>query len=235
LAIGDTGTDGSGRKSVLVPETGDYRFVFIVGTYDKTGGLAAGADMTIDNIRAENAYSIEDDAVQALLRAVHYENSSDTATADKILTATVNNYDKTSVTTDDALINMSGFNITGDGGPYMVAPSENLVTNPEAGVTNGSASALTSKVELLQQKIDALRTQAGSKVSAIESAIDSATDLRSQFALASGTLSDINFSLETVHAAKRQIQQDVAAAMMAQANKSQDGMLSLVAEVEVKS
>ena len=234
LAIGDTGTDGSGRKSVLVPETGDYRFVFIVGTYDKTGGLAAGADMTIDNIRAENAYAIEDDAIQALLRAVHYENSSDTATADKILTATVNNFDGTSVTSDDALINMSGFNATGDGGPYMVAPSNNLVTNPEAGVANGSASALTSKVELLQQKIDALRTQAGSKVSAIESAIDSATDLRSQFALASGTLSDVNFSLETVHAAKRQIQQDVAAAIMAQANKAQDGMLSLVAEVEAK-
>jgi len=130
---------------------------------------------------------------------------------------------------------MSGFNTTGDGGPYMVAPSNDLVTNPESGVANGSASALTSKVELLQQKIDALRTQAGSKVSAIESAIDSATDLRSQFALASGTLSDINFSLETVHAAKRQIQQDVAAAIMAQANKSQDGMLSLVADVEVKS
>jgi len=235
LAIGDTGTDGSGRKSVLVPETGDYRFVFIVGTYDKTGGLAAGADMTIDNIRAENAYSIEDDAIQALLRAVHYENSSDTATADKILTATVNNFDGTSVTSDDAFINMNGFTTTGDGGPYMVAPSNNLVTNPEAGVANGSASALTSKVELLQQKIDALRTQAGSKVSAIESAIDSATDLRSQFALASGTLSDINFSLETVHAAKRQIQQDVAAAIMAQANKAQDGMLSLVAEVETKS
>lgn len=234
LAIGDTGTDGSGRKSVLVPETGDYRFVFIVGTYDKTGGLAAGADMTIDNIRAENAYSIEENAIQALLRAVHYENSSDTATADKILTATVNNFDGTSVTSDDALINMSGFNTTGDGGPYMVAPSNDLVTNPESGVANGSASALTSKVELLQQKIDALRTQAGSKVSAIESAIDSATDLRSQFALASGTLSDVNFSLETVHAAKRQIQQDVAAAMMAQANKAQDGMLSLVAEAETK-
>ena len=102
----------------------------------------------------------------------------------------------------------------------MVTPTHNLVTNPEAGVANGSASALTSKVELLQRKIDALRTQAGSKVSAIESAIDSATDLRSQFALASGTLSDINFSLETVHAAKRQIQQDVAAAIMAQANKT---------------
>ena len=60
MAIGDTGTDGSGRKSLLVPETGDYRFVFIVGI-DKTGGPAAGADMTIDNIRG-NAYSIEENA-----------------------------------------------------------------------------------------------------------------------------------------------------------------------------
>ena len=234
MAFTDTAKNGSGTASIEVERTGNYRFVFIVGTFDESGGRRAGAGMTIDNIRAEDPYNIEADAIQEILRALHYENGSNAATATKTISATVSNAADTSIIRDDALLNMSGFTTTGNGGPYMVAPTQNLVTSPEAGVANGSASALTSKVELLQQKINALRMQAGSKVSAIESAIDSATDLRSQFALASGTLSDINFSLETVHAAKRQIQQDVAAAMMAQANKSQDGMLSLVAEVEAK-
>ena len=40
---------------------------------------------------------------------------------------------------------------------------------------------------------------------AIESAIDTATDLRSQFSQLSGTLSDINFSLESAHFAKKQM------------------------------
>ena len=230
MTVNETGTEVDGRAGIEVPNPGHFRFVFVVGTHDLTGGLLAGANMTVDNIVAEDPYEITDDIIQELLRAVHYNNSADAAAGTKTLTATVESGDETLFLTDKALINMSGFDPLGENGPYMIVPSNNLVTDPEAGVANGSASALTSKVELLQQKIDALRTQAGSKVSAIESAIDSATDLRSQFALASGTLSDVNFSLETVHAAKRQIQQDVAAAMMAQANKAQDGMLSLVAE-----
>ena len=236
IALMETGSSiNNGRASIDIESDGKYRFVFIVGTHDLTGGKVAGANMTIDNIVVEWPAQIDNEVIEAILQSVHYENNSDTSTATKTLKATITNEDGSTKLNDTALINMSGFNVTGEGGPFMMVPLDNLVTNPKAGVANGSASALTSKVEILQQKIDALRTQAGSKVSAIDSAIDSATDLRSQFALASGTLSDINFSLETVHAAKRQIQQDVAAAMMAQANKAQDGMLSLVAEVETKS
>ena len=37
MAFSDTGTDGSGRASVEVERTANYRFVFIGGTFDKTG------------------------------------------------------------------------------------------------------------------------------------------------------------------------------------------------------
>ena len=70
--------------------------------------------------------------------------------------------------------------------------------------------------------------QASSQYSAIENAIESTTDLRSQFALASGTLSDLNFSLETVNLTRRQMQQDVATKVLAQANKTQSSLVSLV-------
>ena len=72
------------------------------------------------------------------------------------------------------------------------------------------------------------RTQAGSQYGALEEAIDSTTDLRSQFALGSGTLSDLNFSMETVNLTRRQMQQDVASSVLVQANKTQSSLVSLV-------
>ena len=40
-------------KSTTVSAAGNYKYVFVSGTYDKTGGLIAGADMFIDNIVIE--------------------------------------------------------------------------------------------------------------------------------------------------------------------------------------
>ena len=239
MALMETGTQKTnGRASVNVElDTGpgssaNFRFVFIVGTHDKTGGQESGASMTIDNIVVEWPAEIDDEVMQALLQAVHYENDSDTATPTKTLKATVSNEDGSTVLSDTAVIEMEGFTITGDGGPFMLVPEENLATTPQQGLTDSGANGLTAKIENLQKQIDNLRTLASSKIGAVNSAIDSATDLRSQFALASGTLSDINFSVETVHAAKRQMQQNVASAMMAQANQSQSGILSLVQDAD---
>jgi len=215
---------------VEIPETGDYRFVFVVGTYDKTGGRLAGADMTIDNIVAEDPYTIGTGAINALLKALHYENDATAATATKKLTATVSTQDKSTVLTDDALINMIGFDLTQEtNGPYMIAPTLNLVNTPSDGETQ-SADILTAKIEKLQARINASRVQAAAQYNALESAMESSTDLRSQFALASGTLSDLNFSRETAHLTKIQIQQDIATSMLAQANQEQSNLIMLVAE-----
>ena len=41
------------NKSTTVNTTGNYKFVFINGTYDATGGLALGASMFIDNVKID--------------------------------------------------------------------------------------------------------------------------------------------------------------------------------------
>ena len=91
-----------------------------------------------------------------------------------------------------------------------------------------SSDTLTKDIEAMQALLNTARVQAGSQYAALEEAIDSTTDLRSQFALGSGTLSDLNFSLETAHLTRRQMQQDVATTMLAQANKTQSSLVSLV-------
>jgi len=233
IALMETGKSvTNGRASINVDTDGRYRFVFIVGTHDLTGGQEAGANMTIDNIVVEWPATIDNEVMEAILRSVHYENSSDTATASKTLKATISNKSGNIQINDKAIIDMGGFNVTsaGGGGPYMEVPLENLVTTPEEGVSSGSASALTSKIEKLQGQITAAKVQAASQYTAIASAMDSATDLRSQFALASGTLSDLNFSRETAYLAKKQVQQDIATAMLAQANQEQTNLIMLIAE-----
>ena len=109
----------------------------------------------------------------------------------------------------------------------MLAPTLNFTTQPSEGGT-GSAVVLTKKIEVVQDRLNLARTQASSQVAALEEAIDSTTDLRSQFALGSGTLSDLNFSIETVNLTRRQMQQDVASSVLAQANKTQSSLVSLV-------
>ena len=228
MAFNDTGKTGSGRASVEVPDNATYRFVFVVGTYDESGGNVAGAKMTIDNIVAEDPYSIGTGAVGDILKAVHFENNANAANPNKTLVAKASDKDGTTVLTDDALINMQNFALTSEpDGPYMLAPTLNFTTQPSEGGT-GSAVVLTKKIETVQDRLNLARTQAGSQYGALEEAINITTDLRSQFALGSGTLSDLNFSIETVNLTRRQMQQDVATTVLAQANKSQSSLVSLV-------
>ena len=228
IALNETGSSVTSRASVEVPATGTYRFVFIVGTHDLTGGKLAGADMTIDNIVAEEPYTISTGAVSDILKAIHFENNANAANPNKTLVTKVSNQDGTTVLTDDALINMQNFALTSEpDGPYMLAPTLDFTTQPSEGGT-GSAIVLTKKIETVQDRLNLARTQAGSQYGTLEEAINITTDLRSQFALGSGTLSDLNFSIETVNLTRRQMQQDVATTVLAQANKSQSSLVSLV-------
>jgi flagellin-like hook-associated protein FlgL len=228
IALNETGKSVTSRASVEVPETGTYRFVFIVGTHDLTGGKLAGADMTIDNIVAEEPYTISTGAVSDVLKAIHFENNANAANPNKTLVTKVSNQDGTTVLTDDALINMQNFALTSEpDGPYMLAPTLDFTTQPSEGGT-GSAVVLTKKIEVVQDRINLARTQAGSQYGTLEEAINITTDLRSQFALGSGTLSDLNFSIETVNLTRRQMQQDVATTVLAQANKAQSSLVTLV-------
>lgn len=76
IALDSTGSTGSGTASVTVPTTDTYQFVFVSGTFDASGGQAAGASMFIDNIRVEDP-AVTDAVVQSIVRQVTYGNDSD--------------------------------------------------------------------------------------------------------------------------------------------------------------
>ena len=149
--------------------------------------------------------------------------------------------------TVDGTISQFGNGLGGDGvieavpGKIMLAPTDKLANPMSSGSSptqgqadnDGDASTAitainTSKIELVQQRINLARTLAGSQYAAISNAIEHATDLSSQFGQGIDTISDVNFSMETAHLAKDRIQQDAAAAILAQANKAQEGLMMLV-------
>ena len=230
MALDATDSYGAGTASIEVTEDATYRFVFVVGTYDLTGGMEAGSNMKIDNVRAEDAYDIEQDAIDELLKALHYSNQSANAAASKVLSTSL-----LEGGTENVLItDLSDINITGVSGqpegPFMEIAGRNLVTTPSDALTENNSSIMTSKIEAVQQEINSARVKAASQLLAISSAIESSTDLSSQFALGSGTLTDLNFSSETAYLARRQIQHDIATAMLAQANLGQSHLISLLTQ-----
>jgi len=101
-----------------------------------------------------------------------------------------------------------------------------LAALPSAGAS--SEGALTKKIETIQTKINTARVQAGSQYAALESALNYTMDLTAQYELGYNTVNDVNFSMETAHLAKNQILQQAATAMLAQANRGQQGLLQLI-------
>ena len=108
----------------------------------------------------------------------------------------------------------------------LMATATTLVSKP----SNGAATvgALTSIIESIQTKLNSARVEAGSQYAALESALNYTLDLTAQYELGFNVVNDVNFSMETAHLAKNQILQQAATAMLAQANRGQQGLLQLL-------
>jgi VCBS repeat-containing protein len=91
IALNSTGTTGGGTASVTIPTTGDYRFVFISGTFDASGGTVAGASMVIDNIITADLAPIDDITVSNLARQITYSSTSENPVASKTVTVSTTN------------------------------------------------------------------------------------------------------------------------------------------------
>ena len=211
-----------------MPDDGTYHFVFITGTYDKTGGTVAGASMSIDNIRAENPFDITDDVVQSVLRGINYSSSSNDQASVKDVRVTAATDGNAVSLVDDSKIFNTEFN-----GNIMIAPTrdlENEVAQVIKQKQNGQTktSIVVEDVEIVQQRVNQARAIASSQFLTFENALDASTDLKYLFMQSNQGLGSINFSQETVQLTKQQMMEDVATAMHAQANLNQSGLLVLV-------
>ncbi|MFL2802104.1 MAG: cadherin domain-containing protein [Paracoccaceae bacterium] len=93
--LNETGSSGGATTSwatetVTVTNPGSYRFVFVSGTFDFSGGKWAGAQLYVDNVSVTESIpapaTITDGMVQAIARKLKYESTSDNPPASKTLT-----------------------------------------------------------------------------------------------------------------------------------------------------
>ena len=117
----------------------------------------------------------------------------------------------------------------------MVAPTLNLEKSVSLGASNdlgpdGSTDhyIVVSKIEEVKSRIDTAKAVAQAQHTVLESAIETATDLRSQLFWGADAISDPDFFAETAYFAKQQMMQDSASAILAQANANQGGLMKLV-------
>ena len=230
MALNELGkrTNGWQDLSVEVPKTDTYQFVFVNGTWDMSGGKLAGASMLIDNIKAERPYNITDGTVQKLMTSTNYSSSSNDQKYIKDVLVRAN--DGTNTISDTSKI----FNTEYDD-RLMIAPTLNLEKPVSFGASNNLGAGGTtdpyvvvSKIEEVQTRIGSAKAAAKAHYAVLESAIDSSTDMRAQFFWGADAISDPEFFADTAYSAKQQIMQDNAAAILAQANKSQGGLMNLV-------
>ena len=104
--------------------------------------------------------------------------------------------------------------------------SNTIQSKPPEGAT--TVGVLTFKIESIQTKLNSARVEAGSQYAALESALNYTLDLTAQYELGFNTVNDVNFSMETAQLAKNQILQQAVTAMLAQANRGQQGLLQLI-------
>ncbi|WP_372595599.1 hypothetical protein, partial [Actinotalea sp.] len=79
------GTTAWTTKETVIPASGTYRFVFVAGTFDASGGQAAGARLVIDNVRVYGTKAV-DVVVQQIARLLTYANSSDNPAPSRTVT-----------------------------------------------------------------------------------------------------------------------------------------------------
>ncbi len=90
--VGNWGSNGEDEVKVTVPQTGNYRFVFISGTFDRTGGTLAGASMFIDNVRVEDAMVL-DGVVESLIENIQFKHTGDNPLESKDIKVTIQDFE----------------------------------------------------------------------------------------------------------------------------------------------
>jgi hypothetical protein len=146
--LDETGSSAAGSTlwataSVTIPSDGNYKFVFVSGTYDFTGGRAAGASLFIDNIASfdSNPGLVTNAVVRDIARLVTYANSSVDTTDIRTITFTATQKDGNN---GSATSTINGEVVEEATPPTTPAPAPPAADEPivEAPADDGEAASL---------------------------------------------------------------------------------------------
>ncbi|SFS12874.1 flagellin [Sphingomonas jatrophae] len=187
--------------------------------YEATKTAAAGAQATNDaNVKALAE-------AQATLAQKTAAGTNVTADADAVTAAQAAIDGKgTKTSNDPADANYKG---------SKLALSEKIAaqTSAEAAVNTSAAtnnSTTLDNIDAALKAVNTVRADLGASQSRLESVVNSQTNNVTNMTDAKSRIEDADFSVESTNLAKSQILSQAATAMLAQANQSQQGVLSLL-------
>ena len=131
-----SGSTDWATKATTIPANGTYRFVFVAGTFDASGGQAAGARLYIDNVRVFGN-KVTDAVVQQVARKLQFSNDSDNPPATQTVNVIAVASDSTTGS-DSITINITAI----DDAPTMGAIDGHTYVNAEG--TNTFADHVAS-------------------------------------------------------------------------------------------
>ena len=211
------GDNGTATFTFNSSNAGNYKFVFVGGTFDLSGGRAVGAEFTINNLAISNNVDSRPLSEKIQLRSV-----SSTFTAyDTILPNTPVNPGQPTTTYSAA---SPAAVYTGE---PVIHVNSDTIAEADISTLAGATSALTVVNNAITM-IDDYRVDLGSVGNRLDFVVANLYSRIEYQAAAKSRVLDADYAVESARLAKSQVLQSAGTAMLAQANASTANVMSLL-------
>ena len=190
-----------------ITTSGTYKFVFVSGTWDATGGRAAGAQLYIDNISVtqNSKPPLANDVVEQIRTALTSSRDGYMQPLDVLSTG------------DELRFTLALSNVA------ALTPLNTL----DLLARDGKAMAKTLASNSLNQ-VATSRSNIGALSNRLSSASDSAMNVKDSLASARGNIVDADYALESARYARAQILQQTSTSLLAKSNSLNEVVLNLL-------
>ncbi len=185
-------TGGWRTASISIPSNNQYKFEFVSGSYDRTGGTVLGATLYVDNIVlvAGSTISVDDAVIQTIARQVYYQNDSKDPDAVRTINLQAKSLDATSTSYS---INLSI--------PYVNHPPTFSVTEINSNyLEKGTSSTLFSSAQVNpvehNQVISSISLQVTGRVDADEFIVIDGTDINLSKSTGTTNTLSVNYAVD---------------------------------------
>jgi flagellin-like hook-associated protein FlgL len=228
-------------------KSGEYKFSFVSGSWDATGGTVAGATLYIDNINIEVNTPFEFSASQIQSINSKLELTQEPVNLEKTVFTSATphknvrdlrvsaNANDTSVKTDrfnfkvgeneDQFIHLTIANFGQDGDITGAITNEQVDSNI---LTFEASAQVINDITYCLDQISSARSSMGAVMNQLEFALDNASKFAVNAEASRSHVEDTNYAQASVVLASSQIKLQAATAVLAQANLSSEMALKLL-------
>jgi flagellin len=232
-----------------VSTSGSYRFAFVSGSWDATGGRAAGATLYIDNIniKGNSPIAFNNSQIKSIqskfeLTETYLESgknifTSPTLNSDvKDLWVAANAYGAVAnnaqfefrVGADkDQIVGLTIANFGKDGDMTGAITSDKYSTHI---LTTAASNEVLQSVNQCLDKISVERANMGAVINRLEHVLNNLSNVVVNSKASRSQIEDADYAKASTQLAQSQIKQEAATAVLAQANLSSDMVLKLLGD-----